>query len=83
MLGTDPDISNFYKTFEPVEKLNDFCKNNNIKRFNAYSEDISFFNGAFKLLSPSKDFYVNLVQYFSDRRFENKGLFSVTRARNN
>ena len=67
--GTDTDITHLYKTFEQVELLNEFCKRHNIKKYNAFSEDVNFWNGAFKILSPSTDFYVNLVQYFSDVDF--------------
>lgn len=65
----DPDITHLYETFEQVEKLNSLCLKFNLKRYNAYREDINFFNGSFRLLSPSKDFYVNMVQYFSDVDF--------------
>lgn len=65
----DPDISHLYETFKQIEKLNELCSKFNIKRCNAYSDDINLFNGSFKLLSPSKDFYVNLVQYFTDVDF--------------
>ncbi|MBK7691373.1 MAG: hypothetical protein IPK62_02970 [Bacteroidetes bacterium] len=65
----DPDITHLYETFEKIEILNELCVNYGIKRYNAYSDDINFFGGSFKILSPSKDFYVNLVQYFSDVDF--------------
>lgn len=65
----DPDITHLYETFEQVEKLNSLCVKFNLKRFNAYAEDINFFDGAFRLLSPNKDFYVNMVQHFADVDF--------------
>lgn len=61
----DPDITHLYETFEQVEKLNSLCTKFNLKRYNAYAEDINFFGGAFRLLSPSKDFYINMVQHFA------------------
>lgn len=64
----DDDITHLYKTFEEIEKLNTLCAKFNIKKYKAYS-DLNFFDGAFKILSPSEDFYVNLVQYFSDVDF--------------
>jgi beta-lactamase superfamily II metal-dependent hydrolase len=69
MRKEDPDITHLYETFEQVEKLNTLCEKFQLKRYNAYAEDINFFNGAFRILSPSKDFYVNLVQYFTDVDF--------------
>lgn len=65
----DPDITHLYETFEQVEKLNNLCSKFNLKRYNAYRENVNFFNGVFRLLSPSKDFYVNMVQYFTDVDF--------------
>lgn len=65
----DADITHLYKTFEEIDELNNLCTQYNIRRYNAYSEDINFFDGSFKILSPSKDFYANLVQYFSDVDF--------------
>jgi beta-lactamase superfamily II metal-dependent hydrolase len=65
----DPDITHLYKTFEQVEKLNTFCEKYNVRRYNAYSEDVNFWDGSFRLLSPAKDFYVNMVQYFTDVDF--------------
>jgi beta-lactamase superfamily II metal-dependent hydrolase len=67
--GEDPDISHLYETFEQVEKLNNYCTKRGIKRYHAYREEVNFLKGHFKLLSPSKDFYVNMVQYFSDVDF--------------
>lgn len=69
MKKEDPDITHLYETFEQVEKLNSLCTKFNLRRYQAYREEINFFNGAFRLLSPSKDFYVNQVQYFSDVDF--------------
>jgi beta-lactamase superfamily II metal-dependent hydrolase len=69
MNGEDPDITHLYETFEQIEKLNNFCQKNSVKRFNAYADNNSFLNGALRILSPYKDFYVNLVQYFTDVDF--------------
>ena len=68
----DADIDHLYKTFEQIEKLNEYCQAHDVQRYNAYAEDINFFDGAFKLLSPTKDFYVNLVQHFTDVDFLKK-----------
>jgi beta-lactamase superfamily II metal-dependent hydrolase len=67
--GEDADITHLYETFEQVEKLNNYCEKRSIRRYTAYSDENNFLNGALRILSPSKDFYVNLVQYFSDVDF--------------
>ena len=72
----DPDITHLYETFQQVEKLNTLCSKYNIKRYLAYSDNSTLFNGAFKILSPSRDFYVNMVQHFADVDFLKKVDFS-------
>jgi beta-lactamase superfamily II metal-dependent hydrolase len=74
--GTDPDITHLYKTFEQIERLNNYCEKNKVRRYNAYVEDVNFFGGAFKLLSPTRDFYVNMVQHFTDVDFLKRVDFS-------
>lgn len=64
----DNDISHLYETFEKIDKLNGLCATHNIKRYTAYS-GTTLWDGAFKILSPSEDFYVNMVQHFSDIDF--------------
>ena len=65
----DADITHLYETFKQIDKLNLLCTKFNLKRHTAFAEDINLFDGAFRLLSPSKDFYVNMVQHFSDVDF--------------
>lgn len=65
----DDDITHLYKEFEQIEKLNEFCKKNDVTRFKAFADVNVFLGDTFKILSPSEDFYVNLVQHFSDIEF--------------
>ncbi|MFW2477399.1 MAG: hypothetical protein ACN4EP_10810 [Sediminibacterium sp.] len=65
----DPDITHLYETFHQVEKLNSLCKLYNIKRYNGYSRENSFLDGAFRILGPSLEYYVSLVQEFTDVDF--------------
>jgi beta-lactamase superfamily II metal-dependent hydrolase len=76
MKGEDPDITHLYQEFEQIEKLNGFCKKYNLKRYNAYN-NINFWNGQFRILMPSEDFYVNEVQYFADEELLKAKDFSV------
>ncbi len=66
--GEDPDITHLYQTFEQIEKLNKMCSQYNIKRLHAYKET-GIVADTITILSPSRDFYVNMVQYFTDVDF--------------
>jgi len=76
LAGEDPDIDHLYETFEQIEKLNSLCTKFNLQRYRAYSEDVKFFFGNFKILSPSKSFYTKKVQHFTDIDFLKRVDFS-------
>lgn len=65
----DEDITHLYEEFQDIEKLNLFCKKYNVSRYKALAGMNIYWGNAFKILSPSEDFYVNLVQHFSDIEF--------------
>ncbi|MFY7814015.1 MAG: ComEC/Rec2 family competence protein [Chryseobacterium taeanense] len=71
----DPDIDHLYETFEQIEKLNSLCVKHGIRRYDAFN-NINFFDGAFKILSPSKEYYTDKVQHFTDIDFLKKVDFS-------
>lgn len=69
LANEDDDITHLYEEFEQIEKLNEFCEKNNVERYKAFAGANVLLGGTFEILSPSEDFYVNLVQHFSDIEF--------------
>jgi beta-lactamase superfamily II metal-dependent hydrolase len=58
-----------YLNNEEIDKLNALCELYDIKRYSSYSDIAHIAGNAFQFLSPSQDFYVNLVQQFTDVDF--------------
>jgi len=65
----DPDITHLYKSFEQVDQLISLCTKYNLRRYKAFTGTDFIGNGSFLILSPSEDYYANLVQHFSDVDF--------------
>jgi beta-lactamase superfamily II metal-dependent hydrolase len=65
----DDDITHLYKSFKKVDNLISLCTKYNITRFKAFTGQDFIGNGSFLILSPSEDYYANLVQYFSNVDF--------------
>lgn len=65
----DADITHLYESFEKVYRLNQLCDTYNIKRHRALSDEINISDENITLLSPSKQFYEEKVQQFTNIDF--------------
>ncbi len=66
-LNEDKDIEHLYKSFKRVQELNELCEQYNIEKKEALSEVINF--NEIKILSPTREFYTNKVQTFTNIDF--------------
>ncbi len=72
----DADIIHLYESFEKVYKLNELCEKYSIKRFRALSDVNIIRSNDIKILSPSKSFYEEKVQQFTNIDFLKRVDFS-------
>lgn len=68
----DADITHLYESFEKVYRLNELCEEHNITRYRALSDELTIVDEDIVLLSPSKSFYENKVQQFTNIDFLKK-----------
>lgn len=71
----DDDISHLYESFEKVQKLNELCTQHNLKRSSALT-DSNILNNDIKILSPTREFYQEKVQQFTNIEFLKQKDFS-------
>lgn len=76
LANDDKDITHLYESFEKVYKLNQLCEKHNLKRVHAFRET-HILNGEIKLLSPSKSYYQEKVQQFTNIDFLKEKDFST------
>ena len=63
----DADIEHLYKSFQKVQELNELCEQFGIERREALSDSFNY--NELKILSPSREFYTNKVQLFTNIDF--------------
>lgn len=63
----DADIDHLYKSFEKIQELNDLCIKYNIERKEALTDSFNY--NEIKIISPSREFYTNKVQLFTNIDF--------------
>ncbi len=63
----DADIEHLYESFQKIQELNELCEKNGIKRVEALSDSFNF--SEIKILSPSREFYTEKVQLFTNIDF--------------
>lgn len=63
----DPDIEHLYKSFQKVQELNELCEKHGIERKEALTDSFSF--NEIKIVSPSREFYTEKVQQFTNIDF--------------
>jgi len=63
----DPDIEHLYKSFEKVQELNELCEKFGIEKKEALTDSFSF--NEIKIVSPSREFYTDKVQQFTNIDF--------------
>lgn len=73
----DPDITHLYNSFQQIDQLISLCAKYNITRYRALAGTDFLGNGSFLILSPTQDYYANLVQHFSDIDFLKTKDFSL------
>ncbi|WP_338378846.1 hypothetical protein [uncultured Flavobacterium sp.] len=72
----DTDIDHLYKSFQKVQELNDLCIKYNIEKREALSDVFNY--NEIKIVSPTRDFYTNKVQQFTNIDFLKKVDFSMS-----
>ena len=72
----DEDITHLYESFEKIQKLNELCQKHNLKKIQAFRES-NILNEDIKILSPSKEYYQEKVQQFTNIDFLKKVDFSI------
>lgn len=72
----DTDITHLYESFEKVYRLNELCNKHKIKRHRALSDEVNISGEDIKLLSPSKEFYEQKIQQFTNIEFLKRVDFS-------
>jgi len=63
----DPDIEHLYKSFQKVQELNELCEKYGIERIEALTDSFRF--NEMKIVSPSREFYTEKVQQFTNIDF--------------
>jgi beta-lactamase superfamily II metal-dependent hydrolase len=66
----DPDIEHLYKSFKKVQELNELCEKHGIVKKEALTDSFSF--EEIKIVSPSREFYTDKVQQFTNIDFLKK-----------
>jgi beta-lactamase superfamily II metal-dependent hydrolase len=72
----DDDITHLYESFQKVLRLNELCKEHNLKKLSAFRET-NLLGDDIKILSPSKEYYQGKVQQFTNIDFLKKEDFSI------
>lgn len=66
----DTDIEHLYKSFKKVQELNELCDIYSIEKYEALTDTFSF--NEIKIISPSREFYKDKVQIFTNIDFLKK-----------
>jgi len=66
----DDDIEHLYKSFKKVQELNELCEHHNIQKYEALSDVINY--KQIKIVSPSRKYYNDKVQIFTNIDFLKK-----------
>src|SRR5690606_28328513 len=66
----DTDIEHLYKSFKKVQELNELCDIYSIEKYEALTDTFSF--NEIKIISPSREFYKDKVQVFTNIDFLKK-----------
>lgn len=72
----DEDITHLYESFQKVLRLNELCEENNLNKFSAFRET-NILGDDIKILSPSKEYYQEKVQQFTNIEFLKQVDFSL------
>jgi beta-lactamase superfamily II metal-dependent hydrolase len=67
--NADPDITHLYETFYQVDQLNQICEKYAIQKLDGYSDGPDLVKDAVRIVGPSLEYYVSLVQQFTDVDF--------------
>lgn len=66
----DPDIEHLYESFEKIQELNILCDNHSIEKKEALTDAFKY--AEIKIVSPSREFYTEKVQQFTNIDFLKK-----------